>query len=243
MRLRLSEVGMCMNASCLTASCRASALVLVVAAMSALGPKLRSDVVWFENPPPGAEGHYDWHMGSIDDPGIWLDFTCASTDQPGQSGPTTVSQYFNPYHNWWRASTNDSLGGAMVGVDQFVVAARPYGAEISEHSYFWGWFPIAQLAVGYEGFTWTEFWPGERQYFGVRFEDTDGLMHNGWVGVIRTSVETEMELDAFAWAYETTPEASIYAGVIPAPAGLVVLAGAAIRPWRRRGVVLRGNGQ
>jgi hypothetical protein len=74
---------------------------------------------------------------------------------------------------------------------------------------------------------------GQATYLGVRFELGSGLQY-GWIGVVRVG----LELDAFAWGYETEPGVSIPAGAYPEPGSLALLAlgAAGVLSQRRRGV-------
>jgi hypothetical protein len=63
---------------------------------------------------------------------------------------------------------------------------------------------------------------------GVRFNDVDGY-HYGWISVVRNG----LDLDAFAWGYETEPGVPIIAG-IPAPGTLAALAFGAVVTRRAR---------
>jgi hypothetical protein len=69
---------------------------------------------------------------------------------------------------------------------------------------------------------------GVARYMGVRFNDVDGY-HYGWISVVRNG----LDLDAFAWGYETEPGVPIIAG-IPAPGTLAALAFGAVVTRRAR---------
>ncbi len=85
---------------------------------------------------------------------------------------------------------------------------------------------MAQGCIG----LWVE---AERQrYFGVQF-DIDGATHYGWVYLDNTFAGLGGG-DIIEWAYESTPDTGIIAGVIPEPSScLLLLLGAAFLTFRK----------
>jgi hypothetical protein len=76
---------------------------------------------------------------------------------------------------------------------------------------------------------------GVARYMGVRFIDLDGY-HFGWIGLVRgpdSYPAFDLNLNAFAWGYETEPGVPIIAG-IPAPGTLAALAFGAVVTRRGR---------
>jgi hypothetical protein len=207
--------------------------LLAAAAALAAGTQAYGEVIIFINPEPGEPGHFNW---SLDNGENWLDVTQPSTHQGGLEVPTGVAQLLGSlgFGSW-----NFTVGGAAVAAAY--VNYMGYGeptASLLTGSAIDGqldWVTVSTHAAvsqvpGYPPYWSSDFSEGVESYMGVRFSDVDGY-HYGWIGVMRV----DLDLDAFAWGYETEPGVPIVAG-IPAPGTLAALAfGAAVtRRGRKR---------
>jgi len=89
----------------------------------------------------------------------------------------------------------------------------------------WGTSPYGNLFASYQWngseYVGIGYWREEDAdgYLGVQF-DIGGNTHYGWVHVINTYGITG---EIVAWAYESTPDTGLQAGVIPEPATLLLL--------------------
>lgn len=72
-------------------------------------------------------------------------------------------------------------------------------------------------------------------YIGLKFLDSGGELHYGWVG-LNFSSEHSATPTIVSWAYESTPNTAIAAGAVPEPAtaAIVAIAGAGALLKRRR---------
>ncbi len=194
--------------------------VLVLAAST----HVYANPVRFDNPPGG--GHFVWYGGTPSYP-VALDMTLDAPSQTGVAtfGPTEFHQSNEPGtpNNFVSGALNSELqvggpyGDMLLGVD--------FGDPIPS-GLAWRTFGY----IYYPGDPW--FLPeGVETYLGVTFSMVvGGDMHYGWIGIVRTDIE----LDAFAWGYETDAGVPIAAGV-PEPGSLALLAlGAAGVAGRRR---------
>ena len=199
---------------------RNGAAALAAAAVIAAGTTAYADPVRYDN----AAG-FDWTTT----PGVnVLDIRFDSFSQPGTDGiPGAFSFGAYPFGNLVRGQSaggqvqevyngyNDLLPGVDAGVP------IPSG-------FAWGTTAYVTNSDIYPGFEYTLLPEGEQTYLGVRFDQGAGNQY-GWIGVVRTG----MDLDTFAWGYETTPGVAIPAG-IPEPGSLALLAFGALAVAGRR---------
>jgi hypothetical protein len=202
---------------------------LVVAGLTATtdaGP------IRFDNPP--GPGHFDWRDTV---PGSILDGTTLSVLLPADSqsndlsnDPGSFNQVFLSQGDRTKVVGEDGQAGTtsqlqhaagndffLVGVDEGVMIPDGLPWRTGNPG---GWILFPPDL--------TELPEGAATYLGVRFDPGDGL-HHGWIGVVRTG----LDLDAFAWGYETVAGVPIAAGV-PEPATLSLLSFGAIALLRRR---------
>jgi hypothetical protein len=222
--------------------------LLAAAAAIAAGTQAYGEVVIFINPDEGEPGHFDWDVGDEFAATSWLDITRPSADQAGLLDPRSVGQigshqigYGGGASFWWNRNSRlyDGGHGAWVAAEapgyNSRTIALPGGETIDGRLNFNGISTHAgATSTQYYGYiVWSNFAAGEASYMGVRFSDMDGY-HYGWIGVVRPD-PLGIDLDAFAWGYETEPGVPIIAG-IPAPGTLAALAfGAAVtRRGRKR---------
>jgi hypothetical protein len=214
--------------------------LLAAAAALAAGTAAYGEVVIFINPAEGEPGHFDWvfdfpYGGG---PAQWLDITRPSTDQAGDVGHSSVGQ-LHTYSQGYLVSKNFTYGGASVAAtSQFYVEteALSSGETVGNSLVFTDHSVHGHNIGGHVPIIVTNFAEDVPSYIGVRFADIDGY-HYGWIGVVRESgfpFPASMDLDAFAWGYETEPGVGIIAG-IPAPGTLAALAfGAAVTRRKRK---------
>jgi hypothetical protein len=193
-----------------------------VAAMILAAPAQASPIRY--NNPAGA-GHFVWYGGGTT--GIGLNVTLDAASQTGAFGDPIPS--FLQY----TSSTSERVKGREAGYD-LQVAGNPVRFLVG----------VNLLDPIPTGFAWTSIayahnttYPDQTQlpvgvekYLGVRFPDSGGLTHYGYIGVV---MDSSYNLDAFAWGYETTPGTPIPAGA-PEPASLMLLVIGAVAALRRR---------
>ncbi len=194
--------------------------LLAAAAMIAVGTQAYGEVIRFDNPASGDPGHFAWSHTSESDPLAWLDITRPSTDQGGGFGPTSIVQS--------DGSTGQSFhgGDAYIGnsggfyyglTDSFAAGALIDGSVTFEQRAYHYYNGASNLTAS-------------PNYIAVRFQDIDGA-HYGWIGVTRNGIQ----LDAFAWAYETEAGVGIVTGAgVPVPGSLAALAFGAVVLRRSR---------
>ena len=211
--------------------CVATALGLAALALILAAPQAYAEPVRFDN--PAGEGHFAWTApagqqyltvlaGPESQPGtaleqgtFWRRDTAGGTTIRGRAGSVELVQFDDPaMHNMlFVVGAGDTIPSPIV--------------------------PGVCDGLGSSGFIYTTdidpSWPstllpeGEEVYLGVSFDLGAGDQY-GWIGLVRTDVE----VDAFAWGYETEVGVPIPAG-IPEPATLAILAvGAAALLGRRR---------
>jgi len=182
------------------------------------GTQAYADPVCYLNP-PGAE-HFDWG-GAVGEPNRSLDILAPAGVQPPGAPAPGVFQHTD---SQLPTTVSEGFGGAvqtnvywdLLGVD---------AGELIPSGFSWA----PQGYVYYPGYG-SQLPEGQQTYLGVRFDLGSGNQY-GWIGVVRTGIE----LDAFAWGYETDPGVPIGAGAIPEPGTLAMLAvGAAAIAGRRR---------
>ncbi len=197
-----------------------AAQALAAGAAIAAGTQAYASPVRFDNPPPGNPAHFDWATAGA---ATGLDITQAPGSQPaGGSGPAVFDQYVD-------------------GDESFGTVYAPAGGGVQVGGYAdWFLWPVPPYTLIPSGVPWGDFgfvsYPdlgsllpeGQRVYLGLRFDPGDGT-HYGWMSVAREGVE----LEAFAWGYET--EAWVPIPGYPEPGTLSLLAfGAAAATARRR---------
>ena len=218
-----------------TAKVRASELLAVAAAIAA-GTQAYAEEIIFINPAEGEPGHFDWDLGGEFEATTWLDITRPSTDQGGLVGPSSVGQIMGGMSSAY--VYNGTAGGAFV-----FAAAGPFHATKAldagesidssltdlDNTFSDTSLHVIRFLSKFPPyfFTASSFAPFP-SYMGARFNDVDGY-HYGWIGVVLHG----LDLDAFAWGYETEPGVPISAG-IPAPGTLAALAFGAVVTRRGR---------
>ncbi len=183
-----------------------AARALAAAGAIAGGTQAYAEPVRFDNPAHGEAGHFHWPPEPARR--IILDFAAAASEQPGANGgPTTVGHLIQP--TWSNVS---GPGGSVytelqaVGVDGFndhMVVGVASGDTIPSGS---PWDVKGFVYYPHPSFG-TELPEGTATYLGVRFNGPTDWQY-GWVGVVRAGIE----LEAFAWGYETEPGVPIAAG-------------------------------
>ena len=199
---------------------RDGAKALAAAAAIAGGTQAYATPVRFDN--PAGAGHFDWAASFFE----VLDVTDPAAAQSGVFGAAgTFYQYSLPGYDFVGAGNTGGelqVAGGINNIYLIGVAggdAIPSGFTWLYYGYIEAGNPPASLLP-----------EGVATYLGVRFDPGDGL-HYGWIGVTRTG----LELDAFAWGYETDPGVPIAAGAVPEPGTLALLAfGAGAAATRRR---------
>jgi len=189
---------------------------LAAGAAIAAGTQAYADPIRFEN--PAGPGHFDWAAGADVDY-VFLDLILPADAQPATQGPSSLGQR--------RLSAHSFLSGAMTEVGGF---GDYYAIGVDAGELIPTGAPFAGMAdISYAGNS--ELPEGLATYLGVRFDLGAGDQY-GWIGVVRTG----MELDTFAWGYETEAGVPIPAGAIPEPGTLAALAlgAAALLATRRR---------
>ena len=184
-----------------------------------------AEPIRFDNP-SGAE-HFIWYGGTGTDP-IGLEIISDAASQTGAYGG--VAQFHQANDLPYGDMVSSGLGGGelqvggpydsfLVGVDEGVII--PSGTPWNDYG------TIFEPGLG------SQLPEGQATYLGVQFPLVEGGdMHYGWIGVV---YQNTVELDAFAWGYETDPGVPIAAG-IPEPGTLALLAfgAAAVAATRRR---------
>ena len=209
--------------------------MITAAAALAAGTTAYADVVTYDN----SGGEFFWLSNT-------LDITRAADDQPGLSTASAITQnYFSDYYGGlgygaFGYQTTYASGQAQIFSAGFSdnYAAGLNGGTMIDDSLGGGSFVSGSVfEFSFYGYDDDGYFGGERgilpegveTYLGVRFTDVDGV-HFGWIGVIRSGVEIE----AFAWGYETDAGVAISAGLVPAPGALGLLAVGAIAGRGRR---------
>jgi len=207
---------------------RNSGTALAAAAALAAGTSTYATPVRFDN--PVGVGHFDWphDVGVVEKS---LDISLPASAQPGDhSAATSFAQILGGgvgtiYGFGGGRSVQTTDGYVMVGVSAAELIPTP-GTMWSLYGGYTHLPPGAPLLP-----------ENQETYLGVRF-DLGGGSQYGWIGVIRTGIE----LDAFAWGYETEPGVPIPAGA-PEPGSLALLAfgAAGLLTHRNRGNAQHGR--
>ncbi len=200
-------------------SAERAARALAAGAAIAAGTQAYASPVRWDNPSPGSPGHFDWAVAGVR---TGLDITQSAASQAdGDEGPVVFEQYL-PGAGF--GAVYAPLGGGVEvgGYGDYLLDPVPRGSAIPSGA-TWGDYGF----TSYPGYG-SELPEGVRVYLGLRFDPGDG-MHYGWIGVVRDN----LELDPFAWGYET--EAGVPIPGTPEPGTLALLAfGVVVVAGRRR---------
>ena len=194
-------------------SCALTATVAMVVAGFA-----NAAVVEFQN--PAGPGHYDWVPGV--DESRWLDITQSAANQANADTFSALRQdIFSDGSSQLGSSGNPGeMRIELAPPLDFFPAGHAENTEVPS-----GLNTATGALIVFPGFG-EAFPEGEPHYLGVQF-DLGGGTQYGWIGVTRIG----LELDAFAWAYETEPGVAI---VTPEPGAIsMLLLGAGMLTTRR----------
>ena len=205
--------------------------LLAAAVAIAGGTEAYASVIRFDNTAHGEAGHFHW---AIPGPAMTsLDLALPPSEQGGWTPmiPTAVHQsVFNGYSKIVGDGDTSLQVGLpanypenyfAVGVDagQLIPTSGTSWQQYPAYVFYPGWGPETLLPEG------------TPTYLGVRFDLGSGWQY-GWIGAVRTG----LELEAFAWGYETVPGVPIAAGAeIPGPGTLALLAFGAVTGAMGRG--------
>jgi hypothetical protein len=200
--------------------------------MFAFVPSAFAGIIYFENPPPGQEGHFNWHWQMRFEEETfenWLDITKSPMEQSDIGGTNSVGQLclgcdITSDYNW-------TSGGAAVATFQdgaiHATMALDFGDPVQTNQFE----TLSAHVYDFEK-RHSDFEVGVLSYIGV----LTGSGNYGWILVERIG-ESHFDLYnlvAYAWAYETIPGKPINAGDIPAPGGAAAFALLALGTRRRR---------
>jgi len=223
-----------------TSHFRHPTFLLALASVAALGLSSAASaaIISFENPP--GPGHFDWNASAGHE---FLNITLDAASQPGlastaatfwrqdvTSGATLGTRIRGAIStSRLEAVTRDysSTGTAsfLAGLDSGTPIPTPTGPDMTGFAVT-AWILISNFEPG---FTDTELPENTPTYLGVNLNLGAGTQY-GWIGITRTG----MEVDAFAWAYETEVGVPIAAGVPePASLSLLLFGGVALLRHRR----------
>ena len=207
----------------------AAALVVALAITTPAG----AAPIRFDN--PAGPGHFEWNSMAGHE---FLDIFSDASSQPGIMGAVgTFWRRDPPSGTTVRGAESSSdvqfinLDGGGAGPGRFLVGVS-FGETIptlvGTDGFATSGFVFRTNADA--GFPTTNLPEGQQTYLGVQFDLGIGIQY-GWIGVTRTG----MELDAFAWGYETEPGVPIAAGVPePGTLSLLAIAGGVLMRRRRR---------
>ena len=200
-----------------------AAQALAAGAAIAAGTQAYADPVRWDNPGLGEPGHFDW---AVPGAATGLDVRQGPAAQPaGGSAPSVFEQYVDDAGDFGVLFAPTG-GGVEVGgyLDLFLSPVYPAGHMTMMIPSGAAWNEHGYISYPYLGSLLPE---GARVYLGLNFALEDGT-HFGWISVARNSVE----LEAYAWGYETEPWVGISG---PEPGTLLMLAvGAAVVGRRKR---------
>jgi MYXO-CTERM domain-containing protein len=189
------------------------------------GSTVHAGIIHFINPPPGQEGHFNWHW---QDPfgdrtfENWLDVTRPSTDQFGVESGNSIGQLSQ--RDGERNFTSD---GASIATTEGTVSTHAFmlGEEMIDYDY-------DEVALHVYDSGLSEFPQGDVRYIGV----LTASGNYGWIAVERMEggYPERMNLIALAWAYQTEPGVSIRAGEVPGVGGVALFGLAGLGARRRR---------
>ncbi len=204
---------------------RNGAAALAAAAVIAAGTQAYASPVRFDN--PAGAGHFDWNASAGHEALNILDDAASQPSGVLFDVGTFVRYSYPGYGETVEAGGPNRILGITIsyytrlsGVDagELIPPGAP-GASFGGAGFIDVTYP------GYEGSLLSE---GQQTYLGVRFDQGGGNQY-GWIGVVRTG----LELDAFAWGYETEVGVPVPAGA-PEPGTLALLALGAGAALRRR---------
>jgi len=197
--------------------------MMAAAVAIAGGTQANATPVRFDNAPHGDPGHFHWPPATPSPDITWLDITLDASAQPGASdGPASFG------HKWTIEGDNSSVRATSSSVGQLEVqdTSSRLLVPLALGDMIPAGNPLHYYAKAYDGGSLLP--EGVETYLGVHFNGPD--WQYGWIGVVRTG----LELDAFAWGYETEVGVPIAAGA-PEPGTLATLAvGAAALLGRHR---------
>jgi len=201
-----------------------AAQALAAAAAIAAGTQVYADPIRYDNPPVGQPDHFDWATVGVY---TGLDIMQGAGSQPaGGNDPSVFEQYVDDGGDFGIVFAPTGGGVEVGGYWELFLSPVypaghmtmmiPSGAPWGDHGY-----------ISYPDFG-SLLPEGARVYLGLTFALEDGP-HFGWINVARDNVE----LEAYAWGYETEPWVGISG---PEPGTLSILAfGAALVGSRRGG--------
>ena len=213
---------------------RTNELLATAAAIAAATASASAEAIRFEN-----TNGFDWFFNT-------LDLTQAAEDQSfGITGTSIYMDYFGDFYPTFSyGHTYTSGDGAEIFNSGFgnryaapidagtLIGPSLTGGEFSQSSTFEFSFTSCDYSYPYDSTDGTRgiLPAGIDTYLGVRL-DIGGNTHYGWIGVNRSGIN----LEVFAWGYETEAGVGIRAGGVPTPGPLAVLAiGAAVALKRKR---------
>ncbi len=206
---------------------RGVALACGALAVLAAGMQAHATPIRFDNPGHDEPGHYHW--AEVAPTQGFLDVTLPADQQPvpDPGGPGTYNHPLDPSGNFSSVGKGGpGLGIEVGGLSGVFLVGLDFGQSIP-----------SGLSWASQGFAYhvahpdlSEIDEGIETYLGVGFDLGAGDQY-GWLGVVRTG----MELELFAWGYETEPGVSIIAGVPePGTLAVLVLGGVVLAGCRRR---------
>lgn len=183
-----------------------AAKALAAAGAIAGGTQAYAAPVRFDNPAHGEPGHFHWPHEAPPN-AVNLDLALPASEQPGSITLSSVLQFNAASYGWVGREVGTNADVQVGGYSNYFLVgvgageAVPSGAPWAARGYSY-----------YPGYGYSEIPEGQSTYLGVRFDTGSGTQY-GWVGVVRTG----LELEAFAWGYETDPGVPIAAGAAGGP--------------------------
>ena len=194
--------------------------IVSVALAGSVGEKVAADAVRFEN-----TTDFRWQVFYFEDE-FGLDLTRPAEEQlQAFGGPSTFGQFqeggyqSQPCVVNVMAPNGGSIGpvqgGYLYGIDAGTLIGPGFGNFESSGTVGVGYYCTYPYETLFNAYTMT--------YLAARFTLSDGT-HYGWIGV--EFFDDGIQLDVFAWGYETEAGVAIEAGAgtVPAPGTLAALA-------------------